>query len=93
MSEAPSAKGHWPKGKSRNLSPRLESQARTLIDLLRRAIDSGWRHQDHGALSNAKVAEILGEDRSTVHKWLTGKRLPPPRIVDALRQILKDYRP
>ena len=87
------ARGHWPKGRSRNLAPRHAAQAKTLLDLLRRALDSRWRHPLHGALTGAGVAALLDEDRSTLHKWLSGKRLPPLRIVTALRDLLKEYRP
>jgi hypothetical protein len=86
-------KGHWPKGKSRNLDPSRVAQARTLVDLLRRAIGAGWRHPALGVLTGRGVAAHLQVDGKTVHKWLTGKNLPPLWALGELRTLLREYRP
>jgi hypothetical protein len=91
--QEPKTKGHWPKGKSRNIDPARTAAARNLADLLRRAITQGWRHPTIGVLSYRVVGEHLKVDHKTVHKWAKGVNLPPLWAVDELRIMLHEYRP
>ena len=87
------SKGHWTKGRSRNLAANRVPIARNLVDALRRAIDACWRHPVHGVLTVTAVATLLKTNASTVHKWLRGLNLPPLWAVDQLRLLLRDFKP
>jgi hypothetical protein len=86
-------KGHWPKGKSRNLPPAKVGHGRKLADLLRRAIDAGHVHPTLGRLSLRVVAADLDCDHTAVWKWCRGARLPPERALERLRAILHNFKP
>lgn len=90
-SEAP-RKGHWRKGRSRNLDPTRVAQGRVLADLLRRAITQGWRHPALGPLSTRVVGAAFDVDHSTVAKWCRGDNLPLWAL-DRLRELLREYQP
>jgi hypothetical protein len=85
-------KGHWPKGRSRNLDPHQLAQARTLVEALKRAITEGWRHPILGVLSLRVVATHLKLNHKTIHGWVQLKRWPPAWALDELRLLLKDFR-
>ena len=91
--EVPSTKGHWRKGRSRNLDPTRVAQGRVLTDLLRRAVERGWRHPSLGVLSLRVVGRHLGDDHSTVSKWCRGVNLPPRWAMDKLRLLLQSFSP
>lgn len=77
-------KGHWPKGKARNLWgtddwPDLRERTVRLLDgypLVR-------------VRSRHALAAILGTDHSTVSKWLRGLQTPTPSIRLPLRAWLR----
>lgn len=83
----------WKKGKSRNLDPSRIAVARTLLDLLRRALDRPWRHPALGTLTQRAVADHLRVSPKTVHRWLHGEDLPPLWAVDTLRELLRSFSP
>lgn len=86
-------RGHWRRGRSRNLDPAQLAVARTLTELLRRAIEQGWRHPTMGPLSYRIVAAALKVDPKTVSKWCKAENRPPEWALGELRTLLRDFRP
>jgi hypothetical protein len=41
-------------------------------------------------LSVAKFADWVGTDRSTVHRWNTGERMPTPEMLELVRAKTND---
>src|SRR6266852_2663689 len=78
-------KGHWRKGKSRNLDPAQMGQARTLVEVLRRALDAGYKHPTVGVLSRSKVAARLKVSAKALNNWLALVDWPPDWALDELR--------
>lgn len=89
--DQPPGKGHWRKGRSRNLDPAQIAMARALTELLAAAIDRPWRHPTLGTLSYRVVAAHLGVDHSTVRRWCKSVDRPPAWALPRLRGLLKEF--
>jgi hypothetical protein len=88
----PKTKGHWPKGKSRKLPAARVATARTLLDVLRRAIARPYHHPTLGPLSYRVAAAFIGCDPKTVHRWCKGERLPAEWALAKIRELVRNFK-
>jgi hypothetical protein len=88
----PAPKGHWPKGKPRNLPAGRVAAAKGIVRLLRVAVERPWRHPTLGVLSYRVVGAQLGVDGRTVHRWCGGERMPPLWALDEIKVLLAAFK-